>query len=247
MSSKTDSLPATSIPGFLNLTDAVSRLGFDGVLYSFFPRPMYMNRDVQPVLYFSEGFAPFVTHYLKNNYGNRDFVLRLALQGRWGPIDWWEEIHAERVTPDEREVTEDARKNFGIEHGLSIPVLDGTYAIAGISVISKKKNYNAYKRIKASSLDPLKKLANEYHADIIKAKKELQFFVLPMLKSLTTTKKKILKHLISGQSMTNIEEEHDVSKKYAEKVLANMRKEFGDVSTNELMYILGMSNMEEYL
>jgi hypothetical protein len=52
---------------FVKLTELVSKLGFDGVLYSFYPRPMYMNKKIQPVLHFSEKFNGFVEHYLLRN------------------------------------------------------------------------------------------------------------------------------------------------------------------------------------
>ena len=68
---------------------------------------MYINSNVQPVLHFSDSFAPYIAYYLKNDYGNRDFVLLLALQGRREPIDWWEEIEDGNVTKEEEEVTQD--------------------------------------------------------------------------------------------------------------------------------------------
>jgi len=138
---------------FDQLTSEINRLGYDGVLYSFFPRPMYLNSKIQPVLQYSDGYAPFVSHYLENNYGNRDFILRLALEGRNTPINWWEEI----------------------------------------------------------------------------------------------AKRKVLKHLLSNQPMKTIPETEGISQKYAEKVILMMRKEFGDISTNELLYILGMVHIHQYL
>ena len=208
---------------------------------------MYINSNVQPVLHYSDSFAPYIAHYLKNDYGNRDFVLRLALQGHREPIDWWEEIEAGNVTKEEEEVTQDSKQNFNIQQGLSIPVLYGTFAIAGISVISMDKDINAFKELKRQSLNDLQILANEYHSHILKSKDDLLFFILPLLENLTETKKRVLKHLMSGQPMKTIPQTYDISQRFAEKTLVNIRKDFGNISTNELMYILGMVNMHEYL
>jgi DNA-binding CsgD family transcriptional regulator len=229
------------------LTTSIQALGFDDVLYSFYPKPMYLNKDVQPVLHFSSGFESFVEHYIKHDFGNRDFVLRLALQGRTEPVDWWQEIESGSVSPEEQFVTETARNDFHIHHGLSIPVLFGTFAIAGISVTSRKPDRKYFDFLKEKCTKKLFELGDEYHRGIIKSRAELHFFILPLLESLSDTKKKVLKHLMSGQPMKAIEHHYGITPRYAEKVLRNIRKEFGNISTHELLYIMGMINMHEYL
>jgi len=232
---------------FSVMEDKINALGFDGVLYSFYPKPMYMNQNIQPVLQHSGSFTPFIGRYVEKNYGNRDFVLRMALQGRTDPVDWWQEIEQGNVSPEEQEVTQDARDNFGIQNGLSIPVLYGTFAIAGISVISSESDKAKFQALKAQSLDSLCDIATNYHSEVIKSTKELHFFILPLLESLNDTKRKVLKHLVSGQPMKTIEDIHGVKQRYAEKVLLDIRKEFGGITANELIYILGMINILEYL
>jgi hypothetical protein len=232
---------------FDQLVLAIKQLGYDDVLYSFFPRPMYLNSKIQPVLQYSEGYAPFVSHYLENNYGNCDFILRLALEGRNTPIDWWEEIANGDVSPEEAEVTLDSRQKFGIQQGISIPVLSGSFAIAGISVISKTGSEADFKKLNDKSLEKLTKLASNYHTKIIMSQEDMRFFIEPLLERLNETKKKVLKHLLSNQPMKTIPETEGISQKYAEKVILIMRKEFGDISTNELLYILGMVHIHQYL
>ena len=232
---------------FDELVSSVSKLGYDGVLYSFFPRPMYLNSKIQPVLHYSESYSSFVAHYLQNDYGNRDFILRLALEGRSKPIDWWEEINSGDVSAEEAEVTMDAKQEFGIKHGLSIPVLSGSFAIAGISLISMKGNDAEFQALKKKSLPELTTLASNYHSRIIMSEEDMRFFIEPLLKRLNDTKKKVLKHLLSNQPMKTISETEGISHKYAEKVILKMRKEFGDISTNELLYILGMVHIHQYL
>lgn len=234
-------------PAFNNLTSAIEKLGFDGVLYSFFPKPLYLSESAQPLLHYSEKLAPFVSHYLQNNYGNRDFVLRLALEGYRDSIDWWQEIDAGNVSPDEKVVTQDAKNKFGIHHGLSIPILFGTYAISGISVISMDDDREAFKQKKRKTLAELQHSANQYHNHIIQSKTELLFFVAPLCDNLSDTKKKVIKHLLSGLPMKSIPQTFGISQRYAEKTLTTIRKEFGDISTNELLYILGLLNIHEKL
>ena len=134
---------------FALLVAAVNDLGFDGVLYSYYPRPLYLNKKVQPMLHYCETFAPFVAHYIENDYGNRDFVLRMSLeQKNTAIIDWWKEIDAGYVSAAEQAVTRDARENFDIKHGISVPAMSGTFAIAGLSVISKTNDRDAFNALK---------------------------------------------------------------------------------------------------
>ncbi|MBJ6611578.1 MAG: autoinducer binding domain-containing protein [Candidatus Thiothrix moscowensis] len=232
---------------FATLTEAVTDLGFDGVLYSFYPKPMYLNKNVQPVLHYSADFAPFVAHYIKNNYGNRDFVLRLALQDWRKPIDWWAEINAGRVSRQERAVTEEARKHFGIQYGISIPAQRGTFAIAGISVMTKNSSANHFQTLKKTHLDQLFALANDYHNTVFHSKESLRFFITPLLNSLNDTQKAVLRHVLTFKPMKSIPHTWGITPRYAEKVLTNIRQEFGNITTNELLYILGMVNIHEYL
>lgn len=232
---------------FAKLTKDIEDLGFHGVLYSFYPRPMYLSSTVQPVLHYSGALAPFVAHYIENNYGNRDFVLRLALEERIKPVDWWEEIRLGGISPEERAVTEDAKQNFGIYHGLSIPVLSGSFAIAGISVISKDTSLSHFQTLKQQHKKQLFALAENYHAKMMNSKEELRFFLRPLLENLNDTQIKVLRYVMTGKPMKSILHTYGITHKYAEKVLLNIRKEFGNISTNELMYFLGMINMHEYL
>lgn len=232
---------------FDTLTKQIEQLGFDGVLYSFHPKPIYMNNKTQPVLQYSDSLAQFVAHYLKNNYGNNSFITRLALAGRRDPIDWWEEENAGNLSQSEGDVIRDAKQNFDIHNALAIPVLSSSFAIAGASVMSMSEDREHFEKLKYQSLEQLKEYASNYHTQIIMSREEMRFFIEPLLARLNDTKKKVLLHLVSGQPMKTISETHGISHRYAEKVILNMRKEFGDISTNELLYILGMVHIQEYL
>ncbi len=230
---------------FEELTSKIIKLGFDALLYSFFPKPLYLSEGVQPLFHFSARYEPYLQRYIEQDYVSRDFVARLALEGRRDHIDWWEEINAGNVTPDELEVTLDGKANFGIQNGLSIPVLFGSYAISGISVISMNEDADQYRKIKENALPKLKKYANDYHAHIVKSKTELLFFIDPLIDSLSEKKKMVVKHLLSGLPMKTIPQTHDITQRFAEKTLITIRQEFGNISTNELLYILGLAKAHE--
>ena len=234
-------------PEFLELVRDVTRLGYDGVLYSFIPKPLFINSKAQPVFQCSSVFAPCIDYYLQEGHGNNDFFIRLAFEGYDAPIDWWEQIDAGKVTDSERAVQEMVRAKFGIYHGLTVLVLHGTFAIAGISVISKVNDAEHFRKLKHDSLEVLQMCANRYHTRIIQSNEDMRFFITPLLERLSDTKKNVLRHLMSGSPMKNIPETYNITHRYAEKVLLSIRKEFGDISTNELMYILGMTNMKEFL
>ena len=233
---------------FDELDQKIKNLGFDGVIYSFYPKTFHKNQDFQPIIQFSESYAPFVEHYIKQNYGNRDFVLRLAFRGSRKFIDWWEEINKGVVKKDEQEVTYDARDNFGIQNGLTIPILKGADAIAGISVISFNPSLETFQNLKAETLEQLIIYADEYHAKILSSNDQICYFFESIVENFDLPKKQVLKHVLLGKSFKNIDETApDISPKYAEKILANIRKEFGNIKTPQLIYLLGRMDAEKYL
>lgn len=235
-----------SINNFNQLLEKVRILGFDDVLYSFIPKPLYSHPKLQPKLHFSDGLTDFVNYYIKNDFGNRDFVLRLASEGVKEPIDWWEQINLGNVSHEEQQVTIAARDLYGINHGLSISVPHGKFAICGISVISKKEDRGGFIKLKESTIEDLLELAESYHRLIISKTKELDFFVTPIIDSLSNKKLMVLQHLLSGAPITEIENHYPISRRYAEKLLIQIKTELGCKSTYELMYILGTINIDSF-
>jgi hypothetical protein len=232
---------------FIELKKNVRELGFDGVLYSFFPRAMYLNSKTQPLIHYCNTFEPFVRHYFENNYGNNDFVIRLISERGIEPIDWWQEITNGNVTREERKVTLDAKNNFNIENGLTVPVLSGSFAMSAISVISRNGDSDYFQEIKNSHIEELQELAIDYHFYILSSCERVRFFVEPLFVNLNQTKKNVIRHLIGGKPMKTITNKYNISQRYAEKTLINIRNEFGNISTNEFIYSLGVCNIDRYL
>lgn len=144
-------------------------------------------------------------------------------------------------------MTEDAKNNFSIYEGITIPVLNGSYATAGISVIFMQPERRRFHYLKERHLDTLKKIASEYHIEVFKSKADLCFFLEPLFETLNDTKQKVIEHLLTGAPLREIKDRHQISQRYAEKVLLNLKREFGNITTNELIYILGMMNMRAML
>ena len=53
--------------------------------------------------------------------------------------------------------------------------------------------------------------------------------------------------MLTFQPMKSIPHTFGIAPRYAEKVLLGIRQEFGNITSNELLYILGMVNIHEYL
>ncbi len=151
------------------------------------------------------------------------------------------------VTQEEQEVTLCAKENFGIYNGISIPVSYGQYAIAGISIITKSSDIVAFRKNILSSIEQITSLALLHNQKVLSSKTDLHFFIQPLLATFTEKKKMVLKQLISGKSLIDIQHHYPISRRYAEKLLLQIKKEFGDISTNELLYILGTAQLLEYL
>lgn len=231
---------------FTALELEVTRSGFDGVLYTFIPKLSRLTDSLKPVFQCSENYTPVLEHYKKHDYIKHDFIIKLAEKGKLDIIDRWAEAEKIQLTEKEEEVNKSAKEDFSITKSILFPTLIGDMGIAGVNIISFKQEY-ANKTIDPKLLNHLKTCCKTYH-DYTMVHQDTRYeFILPLLESLTPKKKVVLKYLITGQPMKNIAEEADITTRYAEKLLVELRKDFGDISINELIYFLGLLNITEYL
>lgn len=231
---------------FSALEDEVALFGFDAVLYTFIPKLSRLTTSLQPVFQFSKSYADLIKNYQKQNFDRNDFTIRLLEEGKLSIIDWWIEAKKVSLNKEEKHVIKTTKEKFGVSKGITFPTLSNDMGIAGVSIISFKPEY-ANKEINSEDLGHLKACCRMYHDHTMIHQDARYKFVLPILKTLTTKKKLVLKHLISGQPMKNINETADITTRYAEKLLIKLRKDFGDISKNELIYFLGLLNITEYL
>lgn len=235
-------------PAFLQLCKDIKKLGFDGVVYTFYPKTFHKSVEMSPILQVSEKFAPYVERYNEMGYANRDFVIRLAFQGKKKTIDWWEEINAGNVRDDELEVTLDGRDNYGIQNGITIPIVKGPDAIAGISVITFKRGRKRFEKLKEEKTDELLDLTRDYHFSIMSSNEALFQFIESIVEHFDEPKKNVLRHVLRNQPMKNIVKWNpEISCKNAERILGKIKKELGGVSSFQLLYLLGKMNAERLL
>jgi hypothetical protein len=228
---------------FTILEEVMCDAGFDAVLYSFYPKLSQLAKSLQPVFQFSKGYEPLIENYQKENFSGDDFVIRLLTEGAVEPFDWWFQAKKTKMSDQEKKVNHIARHQFGIMKGICLPTLTNDLGIAGVSLISFKAE-DEHRQLDAKDLDQLHNCARMYHNHIMINQNEQSQFILPILDLLTPKKKLVIKHLISGKPMKTIE---GVTERYAEKLLLELRKGFGNISKNELIYFFGLINISEYL
>ncbi len=228
---------------FQVLEEAVLNTGFDALLYTFIPKLALKSESIKPVFQYSKRYKSFVEHYIEHGYDKHDFLIRLVESGQMGIIDWWEVAETIELSSEEKHINAVARNDFGITRGISFPTLSNDAGIAGVCVIQLNRKVEP---INKEILHYLKACSKVYHDHMIVNQDDRYSFILPILESLTPRKKAVLKHLISGQPMKKIVEQ-DISERYAEKLLLELRKSFGNISKNELIYLLGLLNIPEYL
>lgn len=228
---------------FSILEEVMAKAGFDAVLYSFYPKLSQLAKSLQPVFQFSRGYKPLLENYQKENFSDNDFVIRLVTEGAVEPIDWWFHAKKVKISVQEKKVNHIARHQFGVTKGICLPTLTNDLGIAGVNLISFKAE-DEHRELDAENLENLHNCARMYHNHIMISKNEQSQFILPILDILTPKKKLVIKHLISGKPMKSIE---GVTERYAEKLLLELRKGFGNISKNELIYLLGLINISEYL
>ena len=231
---------------FSLLEKEIQKSGFDGALYTFIPKLSRLSNSLEPVFQHSESYDEVMINYKKNNYSRDDFVIRLVEEGKTDIIDWWELAEKIELTKKEKHVNKVAKEQYGITKGISFPTLSNDLGFAGVSMISFKESFSN-KTIDTKILDHLGKCSRQYHDHALIHQDSRYKFILPILKTLTTKKIILIKYLISGKPMKYISDHEEISTRYAEKLLIELRKQFGNITTNELIYLLGLLNISEHL
>lgn len=228
---------------FQVLEAVVLNAGFDALLYTFIPKLALKAESIKPVFQYSEHYKPFIEHYFEHDYNKHDFLIRLVESGEMDFIDWWEVAESIELSSEEKHVNSVARHDFGISKGITFPTLSSDAGIAGVCAVQIDRKVEP---VNKELLRYLQACSRVYHDHMIINQDDRYNFILPILESLTPRKKAVLKHLISGKPMKKIVEQ-GISERYADKLLFELRKEFGNISKNEFIYMLGLLNISEYL
>lgn len=211
--------------------------GFDGVLYSFVPHiPTTSIFSIPPIFQSSETYSQdYLAYYIQNQVDKIDPILKLIKEGETEIIDWWESAEKRNFTEKEKEVLRIAREEFGIINGITIPTLSEQRGIAGASIITSKIG-DEYRKLKSENITTLVLCTEMFHDFTLSRPLSSNSFTLPFFPSLTEKEILVLRFQLTGKPMKLIEDSTGIPTQYAEKLLANIRKKFGNISNNELIH-----------
>ena len=139
-------------------------------------------------------------------------------------------------------------RSYGLENGLSIPLMFGREGFAGVGIASedKRRLFNQLNKEKKDLLTLYSIIFNEH----ITSKKQLELnyeFALPVLSKLNLLEKDLIKLLITGDKVSSIAAILNRSPKYCENTLARLREKMGGVSRDELEYLIGRLRLDEVI
>jgi len=217
----------------------VKKTGFDAVCYSYMPQIITASQlSVSPIIKSSGSlYEAFLHNYLEYDMIKNDPLVRLIIEGHTETIDWWKEAKKSDFLEKDyaQEQLELIKTHYGIQNGITIPTMSGQRGIAGGSVITTLTD-NEFKKLKDKHLVTLEIATKMFHDFTLSHPQSLNTFVLPLFPGLTEKEIKVIQYLLTGKPMKGVEDVTDISTKYAEKLLINIRKKFGNISTNELIH-----------
>lgn len=237
---------ASDIDSLFNALEwAVKQLGFDHVSYTYVPD--LLNRllgDLSPVFKLSEAYpVDFIDQYAACNFGQHDFTIKKISQGEQAPVRWWD--MAGQLDAKEKNVIQVARQDYGLRHGITIPVLSDGGSIAGVSVTSGE-NDMLFDLLYHERVRTLALIARMFSDRALQLPRNRAIFYKPFLSGLSATEKAVLSKLAQGGHLKSIAGELQLDYKYlANTVIASLRKKFGDVSRDQLMYQAGKIEFEQ--
>ncbi len=212
----------------------IHQLHFNGVVYSFIPK-MTLEKEQSPIFQYSDTYQDFLAHYLAEDFSKQDFTIReIQLNQQLNPMDAWEYERKGMLSKKERSVIEIAREDYGIINTLSIPIMNKEIGIAGVTVFSTEQTA-LFNKIKAENIETLRILTHQFNEKIIYQSHFFKNFLPPQLLNLTKKEQYILKFIIQGKTMKELPEDY-ISHRYGEKILGIIRKKFGNISTNQVIY-----------
>lgn len=225
----------------------VSRLGFDGALYTYIPDAILQSSEPAPPLYqVSSDYAPkYLDHYQEARYDKVDPLIMAVSDGVKVPIDWTGKIcrNYMRGNKQSREVIEESHC-YGIRRGFTLPLKMGSQGIAGTSVIVTEKDQ--FKNLD-QRISELKTVATLYHNYVAANDGHLGTFLRPAFDKLNKLEINFLAGLALGKSINTLAAELHRSPKYLEQVLMRIRVKVSGVDENgrpkinrdQLMYYAG--------
>ena len=233
----------------------VTKLGFDGVLYTYIPQVIIdQSFATQPVFEVSRDYSPkYLQQYEEARFDRFDPLIKAVVDGENKPIDWWGPICRSYIDgcSNSLEVLH-AGRDYGIENGLTLPLMSGNRGIAGASFITgESKNYDL---LLTERLDALKLRTQLFHNLVISDVKFSGRFVEPFFAALNATEMGYICGLAAGKSSAQLAVELHRTEKYLEQLMLKVRRKLSGVSAddspvlnrNQILYYAGLLNFLEY-
>lgn len=234
---------------FTALEKAVQAMGFDNISYTFVPGALGQSLSgLSPIFKLSKSYnTKFIQHYSAANFGRDDFTIKRITGGDLTPMSWWREAENKRLTKSELEVIAVARQEYGIHQGISVPTFSDGYNIAGVSVTREEIDWG-FDRLCKERGDYLRKIALMFSDRVLCLSEARAVFTAPILQMLSTTEKQVLCELARGRNLKAISRELKLDYKYvANSVIKSLRKKFGNVTRDTLMYEAGILNLSRLI
>lgn len=232
---------------FRELELAANQLGFEHISYTYVPDLLRrLLTELSPVFKLSSNYrTEFIEHYNQCNFGQHDFTIKRIAQMASEPINWWEEASQRNLSVEEKNIIEVAREDYGLRHGVTIPVFSDGSSIAGVSVTSGEKDplfaLLYQERVKYMTL-----IARMFSDRVLQLPQTRAHFLEPFLNLLSATEKNVLMLLSRGDNLKAIASELKLDYKYlANTVISSLRRKFGDIPRDQLLYQAGLIGFDQ--
>ncbi|MGB1009069.1 MAG: autoinducer binding domain-containing protein [Thiolinea sp.] len=234
---------------FAVFAETVMGMGYEGVLYGCAPAlfaydPLFKSPVVRAAgLYSTE----LLLRYQDEGLAEHDFTVKAIKQGVRDEMDWWSYRHQNRLNPQEITLL-DIAKSFGLHNGLSIPVMNNSAGIAGYSVASAKQR-ECFDQLNQTHLPALKECMHVFNAYVwaYQARDIYEQYTYPVISQLTAIEKAFLRHLPIEKSIPEIARQINRVPRQTERIASSVRRKFGGISTNQLIYYSGLLHFNDYI
>lgn len=234
---------------FAGLEKAVQEMGFDNVSYTYVPGALGQSlHQLAPVFKLSRTYnARFIQHYSDAHFGKDDFTIKRITRGDLTPMIWWNEAKVKRLSKSELEVIEVARQDYGIHQGISVPTFTDGRSIAGVSITREEKDFS-FDQLYEEKGTYLRKMSMMFSDRVLCLNEARVIFMMPIVQFLSVTEKQVLCELAKGRNLKAVCLELNLDYKYvANSVIKSLRKKFGNVTRDTLMYEAGLLNIARLL
>jgi len=224
-------------------------------LYTYIPQVIIdQGFATQPVFEVSRDYSPkYLQQYEEARFDRYDPLIKAVVDGENKPIDWWGPICRSYIDgcSNSLEVLH-AGRDYGIENGLTLPLMSSSRGIAGASFITgESKNYDL---LLTERLDALKLRTQLFHNLVISDVKFSGRFVEPFFTALNATEMGYICGLAAGKSSAQLAVELHRTEKYLEQLMLKVRRKLSGVSAddspvlnrNQILYYAGLLNFLEY-